>query len=270
MGRQLRLNSWETIILNEDESNSGVYVLTLNRPDSLNALNTQMAIDLIDCLAQLKETENIRVLIISASGKKAFCVGADLKERNGMTNAEWKKQHDIFETAYKMIRDFPFPVIAAINGYALGGGMELTLSCDLRIASEHAEMGLPEVTIGITPGVGGTQLLPRTIPVGLAKEFLFRGNRITASKAQQFGLINDVVPANNLSENVIRLAKDIAKNAPLALKSIKQAINSGLQTDLETALTIELEHYYKCANSNDRLEGIKAFNEKRRPIWQGK
>lgn len=248
----------------------GVYVLTLNRPESLNALNTQMGVELINCLNQLKGNKDIRVLVLTASGEKGFCVGADLKERNGMTNDQWKHQHDIFENAYKMLREFPYPVIAAINGYALGGGMELTLSCDLRIASDHAKMGLPEVTIGIIPGVGGTQLLPRTIPVGLAKEFLLRGNHINSQRAKELGLVNEVTPSQELLNKTLEVARDIGKNSPLALKSIKQAINNGLQTDINTALTIELDQYYKCANSEDRLEGIMAFNEKRQPVWQGK
>lgn len=263
------MSSWETITLDQDIKMKGVFILTLNRPKSLNALNTQMAIDLIDCIKELKENGDIRVLVLAASGEKSFCVGADLKERNGMTNSQWKSQHDIFESAYKMIREFPYPVIAAINGFALGGGMELALSCDLRIASAHAKMGLPEVTLGIIPGVGGTQLLSRAISVGFAKELLFRGNHITASHAKELGLVNEVALINELLDKTLEIARDIGKNAPIALKSIKQAINNGLQTDINTALTIELDQYYKCANSEDRLEGIKAFNEKRQPVWQG-
>lgn len=264
------MSSWETITLDQDNVTKGVFVLTLNRPRALNALNTQMAIDLIDCMEQLKEKEDVRVLVLTASGEKGFCVGADLKERDGMTNSQWKHQHDIFESAYKVIREFPYPVIVAINGFALGGGMELTLSCDLRIAADHAKMGLPEVTLGIIPGVGGTQLLPRTIPVGFAKELLFRGNHITANEAKELGLVNEVAPISELLDKTLEIARDIGKNSPIALKSIKQSINNGLQTDINTALTIELDQYYKCANSEDRLEGIKAFNEKRQPVWQGK
>lgn len=263
------MSTWETITLDQDEVIKGVFILTLNRPNAMNALNTQMAIDLIDCLDQLKENKEICVLVLTASGEKGFCVGADLKERDGMTNAQWKRQHDFFESAYKLIREFPYPVIAAVNGYALGGGMELALSCDLRIASTHAKMGLPEVSIGIIPGVGGTQLLPRSIPVGLAKEFLFRGNHIPATRAKELGLVNNIAPINELLDKTFEIARDIGKNAPLALKSIKQSINNGLQTDINTALSIELDQYYKCANSDDRMEGITAFNEKRQPVWQG-
>ncbi|MFD1037443.1 enoyl-CoA hydratase/isomerase family protein [Virgibacillus byunsanensis] len=263
------MSKWETITLDQDDVTKGVFTLTLNRPDAMNALNTQMAIDLIDCLDQLKENKELRVLVLTASGEKGFCVGADLKERNGMTNDQWKRQHDFFESAYKLIREFPYPVIAAVNGYALGGGMELALSCDLRVISSHAKMGLPEVTIGIIPGVGGTQLLPRSIPVGVAKEFLFRGNHMTAIRAKELGLVNDVAEISELLDKTLDIARDIGKNAPLALKSIKQSVNNGLQTDINTALNIELDQYYKCANSEDRLEGIKSFNEKRQPVWQG-
>ncbi|TKC19454.1 enoyl-CoA hydratase-related protein [Robertmurraya kyonggiensis] len=261
---------WETLSLFRDEESSGIYLLTLSRPEALNALNTQMALDLISCLSYLKEQKDIRTVILTGAGEKSFCVGADLKERNGMTNKEWQKQHDIFEEAFADLRNFPFPVIAAINGYALGGGVEMMLSCDLRVFSEHAKFGLPEVTIGIIPGVGGTQLLPRTIPVGIAKEILFSGKHISAARAMEVGLANEVVPIQSLSETALELARGIAKNAPLSLKSIKKAVNNGLQTDLNTALSIELDQYYKCANSEDRLEGIRSFNEKRKPVWQGK
>lgn len=263
-------SNWETISVSQDEIAKGVFIITLNRPEAMNALNTQMGVELVECVSQLKDNKDIRVLVLTASGERSFCVGADLKERNGMTNDEWKKQHDIFENAYDLIRNFPYPVIAAVNGYALGGGLEMILSCDLRIAASHAKMGLPEVTIGIIPGVGGTQLLPRTIPIGLAKEFLFRGNHMTAERAKELGLVNDIASSEELLEKTLEVARDIGKNAPLSLKSIKQAINNGMQTDIHTALSIELDQYYKCANSEDRQEGIKAFNEKRKPEWQGK
>jgi enoyl-CoA hydratase/carnithine racemase len=264
------LQEWETITVAQDEESKGVYILTLNRPQAMNSHNTQMGLDLIDCLTQLEDKQDIRVLVLTGSGEKSFCTGADLKERNGMTNEAWKKQHDIFESAFAKLRNFPYPVVAAINGYALGGGMELALSCDFRICADHAKMGLPEVTIGIIPGVGGTQLLSRAIPVGLAKEFLFRGNHVPAKRAKEINLVNEVVPKDELIDKTLEIARDIGKNAPLSLKSIKQAVNNGMQTDIHTALTIELDQYYKCANSDDRLEGIKAFNEKRKPNWQGK
>ncbi|WP_156289623.1 enoyl-CoA hydratase/isomerase family protein [Oceanobacillus salinisoli] len=264
------METYETILVKQDEELKGVYTITLNRPNSMNAMNTQMGLDLLNSLQELKEDEEIRVLIITASGEKSFCVGADLKERNGMTNHQWKKQHDIFENAFKEIRDFPYPVIAAINGYALGGGLEMALSCDLRYSVPHAKLGLPEAKIGIIPGVGGTQNLPRAIPVGIAKEYLFRGNQMESERAKELGLLNDVFSKEAFEGSVLQIAREIAANAPLSLKALKESVNNGLQTDIHTALTIELSNYYKTANSEDRQEGILAFNEKRKPNWKNK
>lgn len=262
--------SYETFTLQQDEVEKGVFVLTLNRPHVLNALNTRMGEELYKCLTELKENESIRVLVITGAGQRSFCAGADLKERNGMTNEQWRKQHEIFKKAYRMIREFPYPVIAAVNGYALGGGLELALSADFRLASDNAKFGLPEVTIGIIPGVGGTQLLPRAVPVGMAKEMLFSGQFIDATTAKEIGLVNAIYPFGELMEKTLEKARIIGRNAPLSLKALKKVINNGLQTDINTALEIELQYYYQCASSEDRLEGVRAFNEKRRPQWQGK
>lgn len=264
------MSNWETLILNEEYSDENVFVIELNRPEAMNSLNTKMGIELIECLKSLEQKKELRVLVLTAKGEKSFCAGADLKERKGMTNDQWKQQHDIFEAAYELLRNFRFPVIAAVNGFALGGGMEMLLSCDLRYAAEHAKMGLPEVKLGIIPGVGGTQLLPRAIPVGLAKEMLFRGNQVDADKAFDVGILNGVFSKDELMAKTLEVAKEIARNAPLSLQSIKRSIATGLHTDINTALSIELDQYYKCANSEDRLEGVLAFNEKRKPAWQGK
>lgn len=264
------MKDYETLTVNTTHVNDFVYILELNRPNAMNSLNTLMAVELIECLSDLKDKQSLRVLILTGTGEKSFCTGADLKERKTMDNSQWKKQHDIFEDAYKALREFPFPVIAAVNGYALGGGMEMVLSCDLRYVAEHAKMGLPEVTLGIIPGVGGTQLLSRAIPVTLAKEFLLTGKHISAKKAVEVGLANDMFESTDLMVKTVEAAKGIAANAPLSLQSIKKAIDTGLQTDLNTALSIELDQYYKCANSEDRKEGVLAFNEKRKPNWQGK
>jgi enoyl-CoA hydratase/carnithine racemase len=264
------VQTYETIKIENPDQQKGIVILTLNRPDSMNALNTKMALELIQALDDLKYDENVRVLIITGSGTKSFCVGADLKERNGMTQKDWKKQHDYFEQVTEKIREFPYPVIGAVNGYALGGGMEIALSCDFRTAARQAGMGLPEVKLGLIPGIGGTQLLARILPIGLAKEMLFTGKRITAEEGKQLALINHVFPDETLIEETIELAESIAANAPLSLKALKKAVNKGTETDLATGLVLELEAYYKCANSEDRLEGIYAFNEKRPPEWKGK
>lgn len=263
------LKIYETIKMERHVQHKGVAILTLNRPESMNAMNTKMALELIEALRELKYDDSVRALIITGSGSKSFCVGADLKERNGMSQKDWKKQHDYFEEVTESIREFPYPVIGAINGYALGGGMEIALSCDVRTASERVGMGLPEATLGLIPGIGGTQLLSRILPIGLAKEMLFTGKRITAEEGKQWGLVNHVFTQETLLEETVQLAKSMAKNAPLSLKALKKAVNKGTETDLATGLVLELEAYYKCANSEDRLEGIYAFNEKRSPEWKG-
>ncbi|WKA54269.1 enoyl-CoA hydratase/isomerase family protein [Planococcus shixiaomingii] len=260
---------WQTISLNDDLSEDHVYTLQLNRPAAMNSLNTLMGIELIECLNFLQEQTSVRVLVVTGSGEKSFCAGADLKERKGMSNEQWKEQHIIFEEAFELLRKFPFPVIAAVNGFALGGGLEMALSCDFRYAADHAKMALPEVRLGIIPGVGGTQLLPRAIPLGLAKEMLFRGNQIDAQQALSFGIVNEVLSKEELIPRTLEIAKEIGRNAPLSLKAIKKSIQSGLAKDLEAAVSIELDEYYKCANSNDRQEGIRSFNEKRQPEWRG-
>lgn len=268
-GRQ-SMRNLETLEVKQDLEVKGLYLITLNRPKSMNALNTKMAEELIELLNELKFNEDVRVLVVTGSGNKSFCVGADLKERKGMTNEQWKHQHDIFEEAYELIREFPFPVIAGVNGFALGGGMEMMMSCDLRILSDNAEIGVPEVKIGLIPGVGGTQLIPRSIPIGLAKEILFSGSKVSAFRCAEIGLANYVVPFYDLQNKVLEVAREIGKNAPLSLKALKKAINKGIERNLDQALELELEEYYKCANSLDRQEGINAFNEKREPVWQGK
>lgn len=263
------MESWETITLEKDQEMGNVYIIKLNRPEAMNALNTTMGIELNECIRHLKTLDELRVLVLTGTGNKSFCVGGDLKERKMLSQKEWKLQHDIFEDAYEQIKDFPFPVIAAVNGYALGGGLEMVLSCDMNYMADHAMVGLPEVKIGIIPGAGGTQLLPRAIPVAIAKEFLFSGKQMTPHQAREYGLTNGVFPGEELLEKTLQLAREIAGNAPLSLQSIKQSVDNGLQTDLHTALTIELDNYYKCANSEDRVEGVLAFNEKRKPNWKG-
>ncbi|MCM3691179.1 enoyl-CoA hydratase/isomerase family protein [Neobacillus niacini] len=264
------VKTFETIKLEKGVQHEGIFILTLNRPDSMNAMNTRMAIELIDVLEELKYDEQVRILILTGSGTKSFCVGADLKERNGMSQKDWKKQHDAFEKVTESLREFPYPVICALNGYALGGGLEIALSCDIRTASESATFGLPEAKLGIIPGIGGTQLLSRILPIGIAKEMLYSGKRITSNEGLQWGLVNHVYSNESILDETIKLAETIAKNAPLSLIALKKAINKGTETDLTTGLILELEAYYKCVNSEDRLEGIYAFNEKRNPQWKGK
>ncbi|TWI58108.1 enoyl-CoA hydratase-related protein [Halalkalibacter nanhaiisediminis] len=259
----------ETVHVSKHDHLDGIYTLTFNRPNAMNALSTQMALDIISSLEELRKKDDLRVLVITGSGEKSFCVGADLKERKGMDQKEWHEQHRIFEQTAEKIRTFDYPIIAALNGYALGGGLELALSADIRMAAEHTEVGFPEAKIGIIPGIGGTQLIPRAISVGIAKEILFRGNRVNAEIAKQLGLVNHIFPSSNLLESTYEIASEIARNAPISLKMIKKAVDTGLQVDINTALSIELQCYYKCADSEDRIEGIESFNEKRLPQWKG-
>ncbi len=261
---------YETIKTVWADQYEGVALITLNRPEVLNALNTKMALELLEVFRELKYDESVRVLILTGSGTKSFCVGADLKERNGMSQEDWKRQHDYFEEVTEHIREFPYPVIAAMNGYAMGGGLEIALSCDIRTAATSTKMGLPEAKLGLIPGIGGTQLLSRLVPIGLAKELLYTGKTITADEGKQWGLVNHICKSETLLEETMNLAGTIVKNAPLSLKALKKAVNKGSETDLETGIALELEAYYKCANSEDRLEGISAFNEKRAPKWIGK
>ncbi|MGG3563911.1 enoyl-CoA hydratase-related protein [Neobacillus rhizosphaerae] len=264
------VKTYETIKVESAVGHKGIVLVTLNRPESMNAMNTKMALELIEAFEELKYDETVRVLVITSSGEKSFCVGADLKERNGMSQKDWKKQHDAFEKVTESIREFPYPVIAAINGYALGGGLEIALSCDIRTAAERVGLGLPEAKLGLIPGIGGSQLLSRILPIGLAKEMLYTGKRITAEEGKQWGLINHLFKREALLDETMILAETIANNAPLSLKALKKAVNKGTETDLSTGLVLELEAYYTCAISEDRLEGIYAFNEKRLPEWKGR
>lgn len=264
------MEAYETIEIEQSKMNDAIYILTLNRPDRLNAINSKMAYELIDAFTMLKRNDSIRTLIITGHGEKSFCSGADLKERKGMSNEAWKEQHDLFEEAANHIQSFPFPTIAAINGYALAGGLELALRCDIRIAAEHAVVGLTEATIGIIPGLGGTQLLPRLLPIGIAKEMLFSGRKVPATELASYGLFNQIVPYEQLMIESINLAMKIAANAPLSLQSLKKSVDQGLHLDIHSAYEVELEHYYVCANSEDRQEGILSFNEKRKPNWKNR
>ncbi|MEX2104831.1 MAG: enoyl-CoA hydratase-related protein [Bacilli bacterium] len=260
--------SFETIQLEHVDGQQSIVILTLNRPQSLNAMNTKMALELIDVFHQLEDNDTVRAVILTGTGTKSFCVGADLKERNNMTKKDWKKQHAYFEEVTERIRNFPYPVIAAVNGFALGGGFEIALSCDLRIGTENAQVGLPEAKVGLIPGIGGTQLIARAVPTGIAKEMLFTGRRMSVIEASRWGIFNHVYSSDTYLQQTIELVITIVGNAPLPLQALKKVVNKGTETDLSTGLALELEAYYHCANSEDRMEGISAFNEKRAPEWK--
>ncbi|WP_124727723.1 enoyl-CoA hydratase [Staphylospora marina] len=251
------------------EKQDGIKILTLNRPEMYNALNLELLLELKSIAEETVHDRETRVVIITGEGEKAFCSGADLKERRTFTEDQVRRYiHTIRET-FTLVERIPMPVIAAINGVAFGGGTELALACDIRIADETASMGLTETSLGIIPGAGGTQRLPRLIGKAKAKELIFTAARIPASEAYQIGLVNRVVPKGTALEESIRMAERIKENAPLALKQAKFAIDRGMETDLDTGLLLETRSYETLIPTKDRLEGLAAFKEKRKPRYTG-
>jgi len=253
-----------------DRPHDRVMRVTLHRPENSNAINTQMGRDLVAFFEQFAlSSHDQRVIVLSGAGEKAFCAGGDLKERKGMTDAQWLFQHAIFERMVRALVDCPVPLIGAINGAAYGGGCEIAATCDFLYAAEHARFALTEVTLGIMPGGGGTQTLPRAVGERRAKELILSGLPFSARDAQRWGLVNEVVPAAELSERVLQIALRIARNAPISVRQAKQAIHRGLQMSLADGLAFEIEAYNRMVPTQDRLEGVLAFNEKRAPDFRG-
>lgn len=244
-----------------------VAIITLSRPLSANALNSQMALELRDIFAKI--TDNIRAVIITGDGEKSFCAGADLKERLHLSTENWQIQHQQFRHIIQLITGCRAPVIAAVNGAAYGGGLEIALACDFIYASKTAHFALPEATLGIMPGMGGTQNLPRAIGIRQAKELLLTGRAFSAQEAYNFGMINKICEPESLIEETVNCAKTIAQNAPLSIFGIKRVTNSGINQPLEDALVNESSVYTSLLSSKDRQEGITAFNEKRKAIFSG-
>lgn len=257
----------ERIVLTEDRS--PVEILILNRPDVLNALNLDLLHALKEQIDLLQARRDIRVVIITGAGDKAFSAGADLEERSRFDVVRVKHYLVTLRTLYQSIETLNKPVIAAINGVALGGGTELALACDIRIACTHATMGLPETRIGIIPGGGGTQRLARLIGPGMAKELIFTGRRVGADEALKIGLVNHVFDRPSLLEECTAMAAMICEAAPIAVEQAKHAIDSGLKTDFETGLDIEFQAYGVTLPTVDRSEGLAAFREKRKPVFKG-
>lgn len=245
------------------ETEGAVGIITINRPKALNALNSQVLDDLNETFDSVDLGE-IRALILTGAGEKSFVAGADIGEMSSLTKAEGeafgKKGNDIF----RKIETFPIPVIAAINGFALGGGCEIAMSCDIRLCSENAVFGQPEVGLGITPGFGGTQRLARIVGVGRAKEMIYGARNIKADDAYRIGLVNHVYPLEELIPAAKKMAAGIAKNAPIAVRNCKKAINEGLQVDMDQAIVIEEKLFGDCFESYDQKEGMAAFLEKRK------
>jgi methylglutaconyl-CoA hydratase len=260
-----------------DEANSTVTttwqdrvaVVTLGRPAAANALSRALVSDLAIAFARLEKTHPAAV-VLTGSGDKAFCAGADLKERLGFslddTRAFLGELGDLFD----LIAEFPRPVIAALNGVAFGGGLELALACDLRVAATGVTLGLPEVRLGIIPGAGGTQRLARVAGVGVAKELILTGRRIDAARAQALGIVNAVVPATELLAAAVALGNEIGEGGPLAVTQAKRAIDEGFGLPLAEGLAVERAAYEVTLTSEDRNEGLRAFAEKRKPSWRGR
>jgi enoyl-CoA hydratase len=245
-------------------------ILTLNRPDVLNAINNAMRAEIVSLLSELMENDTCRVLIITGKGR-AFSVGADVKELGQLNQIQYRKKKNFgANEPYNTLSHFPKPTIAAINGYALGGGCELALCCDIRLASADASMGLPEVTRGLIAGSGGTQRLPRLIGAGLAKELIFTGKRISAAEAEKIGLVNHVYPAEELMKNATELAATVSENAPMGVMLSKAAVDRGLEMDLSSSLSYESELGTIILGTEDRIEGAKAAQEKRKPVFLNK
>ena len=261
--------NWQTLDVSSPEPH--VLLVTLNRPEVANALNTEMGTNLRDLWVGLtRDAGDTRAVVLTGSGSRAFCAGGDLKERNGMTVETWQRQHEIFEEAYWTLMELPVPVIAAVNGHAYAGGLEMALACDFAYTVPGARFALTEVTIGIMPGAGGTQNLPRAVGERRAKEIILTGRPFTAAQALEWGVVNRVVEPDHLLVLALETAKTIAGNAPLSVRQAKKSIHLGLQTDLRTGLRIEVEAYNRLIGTEDRIEGIRAFNEKRKPGFKGR
>ncbi|GEB33093.1 enoyl-CoA hydratase-related protein [Brevibacillus parabrevis] len=246
-----------------------VGVVTLDRPDVFNCLNLETLTELRKLIAELARDRSTRVVIVTGAGDKAFCSGADLKERRGMSPEQVEVYIRTIRDTFSELEKLQKPVIAALNGLALGGGTELALACDLRIMSEQAQMGLTETSLGIIPGAGGTQRLPRLVGKGIAKELIFTARRVFPAEALAIGLVNRVVPHEQLMNVSMELAAQIASNAPLALAQAKFAIDCGSEVELATGLMMESNAYQLLVPTKDRLEGLAAFAEKRKPIYRG-
>ena len=263
------LPAYETILAQPAAEH--VLKVVLNRPDVGNALNTQMGHDLLDLWNRLTEDPgDVRCVVLTGAGTKIFCAGGDLKERNGMTRETWRRQHELFERGFWTLVDLPLPVIAAVNGHAYAGGLEMALSCDFIYASSAARFALTEVTLGIMPGAGGTQNLPRALGESRAKEILMTGRPFDAARALAWGLVNEVFEPEQVLAHALETAAVIAGNAPLSIRQVKKSVRYGGQMELRTAFRFEVEAYNHLVDTEDRMEGVRAFNEKRKPVWKGR
>lgn len=259
---------YETLKIDRIEDH--LVVVTLNRPEAGNSSNTQMGHDCLDLWTSLYiDQENIRCIVLTGAGDKVFAAGGDLKERNNMTDSQWKRQHNLFERSRQALMQCPVPIIAAVNGAAYGGGAETALSCDFIFAAKKARFALTEVTLGIMPGGMGTQNLPRAVGARRAKQIILTGKPFTADEAHEWGLVNQVCENDALMSETLEVARTICNNAPLSIVQAKKSINIATQIDLYNGYAFEIEAYNRLVGTEDRLEGVKAFNEKRKPNFKG-
>ena len=259
---------YETLALEQPAEH--LLIVRFNRPQVRNAISTQVGLDMLDLFSRLAAPTDIRCVVLTGAGDKAFCAGGDLKERDGMTNDQWMAQHAIFERMTLAILDSPIPVIAAINGAAFGGGCEIALTCDFAYASETARFALTEITLGIMPGGGGTQFLPRAAGLRRAKEVILTGKPFSAQEALDWGVVNKLCAPDKLMEETLATAQTICDNAPIAVRQAKRSMHFGAHMDVRSALFFEVDAYNKMVGTEDRLEGVRAFNEKRKPKFKGK
>jgi enoyl-CoA hydratase/carnithine racemase len=248
-----------------------VGVVTMSRPEALNAMNTRMMEELRDLFSGFYvEPDRAACLVLTGEGKRGFCTGADLKERKGMSDEVWRRQHAIVEQMIRAITDCPIPIIAAVNGAAYAGGMEIALACDFVYAVPSARFALTEVTLGIMPGAAGTQNLPRAVGVRRAKEIVLTGEPFTAQQALEWGMINRICEPDRLTAEALATAARIAANAPLSVRQAKKSLDRATETDRATGYAFEIEAYNRTVVTEDRQEGINAFNEKRKPKYKGR
>ena len=265
----MKIKNYNTLELKHPTTH--VLQVTLNRPFASNAFNTAMAEELCDCFEGLTTElpEHTRVVVLTGKGTRAFCAGGDLKERHGMSNEAWFAQHRVYERMVRAILGCPLPIIAAVNGAAFGGGCELVAAVDFAYAAKTATFAQTETKLGIMPGAGGTQCLPRAIGVKRAQELILSGQRFSAEDAENWGLVNAVFDADVLLANTLQMASTIAANAPIAVRQSKLAVNRGMDVSLANGLGLEIEAYNRLVPTNDRREGIASFNERREPEFKG-
>lgn len=252
------------------EKREGIATITLNRPEALNAFDEDVVNEVLQAVEDVQADNSVRVVVLTGAGEKAFSAGADIKTMKGFNALKARQLSLMGEKLCNALEDMDKPVIAAINGYALGGGLEVAMACDLRLASEKARMGQTEINIGLIPGWGGTQRLTRLIGKTKAKELIFTGKMITPQKAEKLGIVNQIIPQEQFREKVREVAEELASKAPVALKVAKSVINRGADMSLDSAIALEREGFGVVGSTEDLQEGVSAFTEKRKPEFKGR